>query len=557
MNFAEINHELNNEQAQTMVDSILNSGYYPDFVIDKDNFEILYQNDAAIELYGKQIGSKCYEVFCTRETVCMDCMLNFQGSSSINERYDETLDKNVKWHLNNIRWFDGREVVLAALISIGSFMDEVVSGKKNVGNQYDRRTLDALTRIPTYSKFYADVEHLIRSNKDRQYAIVTFDIEHFKSINDMYGMYVGDEVLKHIARVMSSYAVDDIICGRLHSDVFAFCMQYGKKGDIIRLIEKIRKQANVFQGEFKINIETSYGIYIIEDVEVPANLMCDRALMAEKTVKGNVLRFCAFYDEQYREEMLKISEMENDMEEALSNREFLMYLQPKYSLIDNSLCGAEVLCRWQHPKKGLIPPNDFIPLFERNGFILKLDEYMWEEACKTIRQWLDQGRKPMPLSINISRYHINHNDIEKVLMKLLDKYDLTTDALVLEITESMFMEDTTELGNVLEKLQERGFKIEVDDFGSGFSSLNLIRNISVDTIKIDRKFLDNDLATEKGRIVVNHTINMAKDLRLQVVAEGVETKAHLDFLKESKCDIAQGFFFAKPMPVEEFSKFIF
>lgn len=234
-----------------------------------------------------------------------------------------------------------------------------------------------------------------------------------------------------------------------------------------------------------------------------------------------------------------------------------MYLQPKFRLDTEALCGAEVLARWLHPSKGIIPPVDFIPLFEKNGFILKLDEYMWEEACKTLRKWIDEGREPIPLSVNISRYHIKHNNLEDVLMKLVKKYDIKPEYLHLEITESLFLDNPEELNRVLERLKKLGFFLEVDDFGSGYSSLNLIRNISVDTIKIDKDFLDSEIASEKGQIVVNHTIDMAKDLRLQVIAEGVETKAHVDFLKKSRCDIAQGYYFAKPMPLAEFMKFDF
>ena len=192
-----------------------------------------------------------------------------------------------------------------------------------------------------------------------------------------------------------------------------------------------------------------------------------------------------------------------------------------------------------------------------SNFILKLDEYMWEEACKTLRRWIDEGRTPIPLSVNISRYHIQHNDLENVLQEMLKKYDLSPKYLNLEITESLFLDKPEELNRVLVKLQSIGFKLEVDDFGSGFSSLNLIRNVSVDTIKIDKEFLDNEIASEKGKIVVNHTIDMAKDLKLQVVAEGVETREHVEFLRSSHCDIAQGFFFAKPMPITEFDKFDF
>jgi EAL domain-containing protein (putative c-di-GMP-specific phosphodiesterase class I) len=265
------------------------------------------------------------------------------------------------------------------------------------------------------------------------------------------------------------------------------------------------------------------------------------------------MNFCAFYDEQYRNEMLKTTEIEQDMNEALSGKQFLMYLQPKYNLETGKICGAEVLARWKHPVKGLIQPNDFIPLFERNGFILKLDEYMWEEACKTLADWRAQGKTPVPLSVNISRYHIKNNDLVSVWKKLIRKYNIPTSDLTLEITETFFY-DSSDLYDVLQRLQNMGFKLEVDDFGAGYSSLNMIRQIPVDTIKIDKDFLDKKLSTDKGKIVISHTIAMAKDLKLSVVAEGVETQEHVDFLKSSSCDIAQGFYFAKPMPLEDFNK---
>lgn len=554
-----MDNELNNEQAKTIVDSILNSSAFPNIVIDKSTFEIVYQNDKAIEIYGNKVGQECYKVFCTKETPCMGChMVTKFDRDIVTDKFDEILNREVKWKYSNIKWFDDRHVMLASLID---YDDKNTLLKQKLINDFnhdnDRKTLDGLTRIPNYSKFYEDVEHLIKSNLDKQYAVIIFDIDRFKSVNDMYGMYIGDEVLKHIAGALKELFGMEYLYARMHSDNFAICVDYEKRGDIIKVIEKVRKKVNSYEGEKLISLRTSYGIYLIEDRDVPVNLMCDRAMMAAKTIKGNIMKFCAFFDEQYRKDMLRVSEIEKDMNPALANHEFLMYLQPKYNLIDNSLCGAEVLCRWKHPEKGLIPPNDFIPLFEKNGFILKLDEYMWEEACKTIRGWIDEGRNPVPLSVNISRYHINHNDIEKVLLNLLKKYDLPTSALTLEITESLFLDKPDELNKVLNRLQKLGFKLEVDDFGSGFSSLNLIRNITVDTIKIDKEFLDSEIASEKGKIVVNHTISMAKDLHLQVIAEGVETEEHLEFLKQSKCDVAQGFFFAKPMSVEEFNKFIF
>lgn len=559
MNFGKTSGELNSDQAKVIIDSILNASTKAGVVIDKHTFEIMYENDEAIELLGDKLGANCYEVFCTKDIPCFDCPMSIlKNTPIIKTRWDELLDRNAKWQYTAIKWFDNKDAVLATLVDVADSAT-VIEAKSEVPSTVigDRRSLDTLTRIYNYSRFYADVQHVIMSNEDKNYAIVVFDIDRFKSINDIHGMLEGDEVLKQIGVILTDMFGREANYARMHSDMFAFCISYNKKLDIIKVIEKIRKKINSYTAEKPYSVGTSYGIYLVEDRMVPVNLMCDRAMMAARTIKGDIMKFCAFYDEQYRRDMLKTNEIERDMNPALEGGQFLMYLQPKYNISDSTLCGAEVLCRWLHPEKGLIPPNDFIPLFEKNGFILKLDEYMWECACKSIRKWLDEGRTPVPLSVNISRYHIKHNNVEKVLMDLLRKYNLTPSVLNLEITESLFLDNPEELNRVLARLQSLGFKLEVDDFGSGFSSLNLIRNITVDTIKIDKDFLDNEIATEKGQIVVRHTISMAKELKLQVIAEGVETEEHLDFLKKSECDIAQGYFFAKPMPIEEFEKFSF
>lgn len=559
MGFSIVENKIDTEIAMQIIDSILNVGYSASIVIDKNSYEIIYQNKRALDLVGDKINCLCHEVFCTNINPCRDCPLSgIADSSIISERYEKLFDDNTKWQYTNIEWFDDRDAVLATLLDVGDEQDIIaksISQKIAFGMDINKREADSLTRIPNYSQFYKNAENEIRKNTDKTYAIVVFDIDRFKSINDLYGMTRGDEALKHIGRVLKDIFGFNDNYARMHSDMFAFYISYDKKGEIIREIEKIRKRININDLEFDIN--TSYGIYLVGDRDVPINLMCDRAMMASRTIKENTMMFCSFYDEQYREEMLKTNEIERDMNKALLNNDFKMYLQPKYRLADGKLCGAEVLCRWQHPKKGIIPPMDFIPLFEKNGFILKLDEYMWEEACKTIKDWIDEGRYPIPLSVNISRYHIKHNDLESVLTSLINRYGLSSDLLTLEITESLFLDKPEELNRVLAGLHKLGFKLEVDDFGAGFSSLNLIRNISVDTIKIDKDFLDSEIASEKGKIVVNHTIDMAKDLQLQVIAEGVETREHVDFLKNSRCDIAQGYYFARPMPLSEFNKLCF
>lgn len=552
-------NEMNIDNAKCMIDSILNVGGCASLVVDRTSFEIIYENERAGEIFGDKVGSLCYEMFCTREMPCIDCpAMMLTGEPIIVDRYSELFESTVKWQLTTVKWFDNKDAVLMTLLDMGKDghdYSKSYAHKMEQGLEEEKRQTDSLTHIPNYSKFYASAENAFKYNPDKNYAIVVFDIDRFKGINDLYGMQQGDNALKLIADAMRELFALKENYARLHSDVFAFYYAYEKKGDIIKVIEKLRKL--IAGNDFEFDINTSFGVYLVEDRNVPVNLMCDRARMAGKTIKDNILKFCAFYDEQYRAEMLRTNEIEREMNKALAEEQFKMYLQPKYRLDDGVLCGAEVLCRWLHPEKGLIPPNDFIPLFEKNGFILKLDEYMWEQACKTLRVWLDAGRNPMPLSVNISRYHIQHNDLEAVFTRLLNKYKLTSDLLTLEITESLFLDKPEQLNEVLERLQTMGFKLEVDDFGSGFSSLNLIRNITVDTIKIDKDFLDNEIASDKGKIVVNHTISMAKDLHLQVIAEGVETKEHVDFLKNSRCDIAQGFYFAKPMPLEQFNQLSF
>ncbi len=541
--------QLNKVAGMDIIDSILNAGNRPSLVISRDTFEIIYQNKNALELFGDKVRLLCHEVFNAKEVPCLDCpIMNLSTKTDTKVRYNDIIGRTATWEFTNIAWINGKQEILATMVD-----NKTTDGMPVKEDEEDKR--DRLTDIPNHPKFYKNAEKTIFGNPEQSYAIIIFDIDKFKTINDLYGMSMGDEVLKHISNILKEVFAEEENYGRMHSDMFAFYITYSNKGEIIRQIEKIRKK--IYANNFDFDISTSYGIYLVQDLTVPVNLMCDRAMIANRTTKGNVLKFCAFYDEHYREDMLRANEIEIGMNKALENGDFKMYLQPKYRLSDGELCGAEVLCRWLHAEKGLIPPIDFIPLFEKNGFIIKLDEYMWELACKTLRNWIDEGRTPLPLSVNISRYHIKHNDLEVAFTNLIKKYNIPVELLTLEITESLFLDNPEELNRELIKLQNMGLKLEVDDFGTGFSSLNLIRNVSVDTIKIDKDFLDSEMASDKGKIVINHTIDMAKDLRLQVIAEGVETAEHVEFLKTSRCDIAQGFYFAKPMPLEEFNKLPF
>lgn len=438
---------------------------------------------------------------------------------------------------------------------IGTMKDVTDEIRTSAALQY-HRDFDSLTGAPNFEKFNEEVTRLFVWDNGHKHAMIVFDVERLKVINDLQGMRIGDLVLIHIADALHQLVMSPDCYCRMHSDVFCVCVMYETKGDIIRFIERLKKKIET--NEFSFDVKTSYGVFLPDaEAEMPINLMCDRASLAMKSIKYNAMQFCAFYDEEYRNEMVKNSRIEAEMEQALKDRQFMMFLQPKYNLEDGEIVGAEVLARWNHPDRGMIRPDDFIPLFEKNGFILKLDEYMWEEACKAIKSWHDAGRKRFPVSVNVSRYHIHNHRIESILQSLLTRYELTPQDLSLEITETMFFGNASELYSLLHRLQDMGFRLEVDDFGAGYSSLNMLRNIPADVIKIDKSFLDDTLTSEKGKIVIRHTIAMAKELQLQIIAEGVETMEHVDFLKNSKCDVAQGFYFARPMPLEEFNKLNF
>ena len=438
---------------------------------------------------------------------------------------------------------------------IGTMKDVTDEIRTSAALRY-HRDFDSLTGAPNFEKFNEEVTRLLVWDNGHKHAMIVFDVERLKVINDLHGMRIGDLVLIHIADALNQLVQSPDCYCRMHSDVFCVCVMYETKGDIIRFIERLKKKIET--NEFSFEVKTSYGVFLPDsEAEMAINLMCDRASLAMKSIKYNAMQFCAFYDEEYRNEIVKNSRIEAEMEQALQEHQFLMFLQPKYNLEDGEIVGAEVLTRWNHPTKGMIRPDDFIPLFEKNGFIIKLDEYMWEEACKAIQGWHREGRKRFPVSVNVSRYHIHNHRIEKILQNLLDRYELTPQDLSLEITETMFFGNASELYSLLQRLQDMGFRLEVDDFGAGYSSLNMLRNIPADVIKIDKSFLDDTLTSEKGKIVIRHTIAMAKELQLQIIAEGVETMEHVDFLRNSKCDVAQGFYFAKPMPLDEFNKLNF
>ena len=285
--------------------------------------------------------------------------------------------------------------------------------------------------------------------------------------------------------------------------------------------------------------------------------MYDRADMARKSIKGANGNGIAYFDTVMRNQILRERKIENQMDEALASNQFKVYLQPKYSLKTLQPVGAEALVRWLHPEKGLIPPAEFIPLFEKNNFVIKLDFFMFESICKQQRMWMAQGLSPLLISVNFSRKHLSHSDFAENLMAVVKKYDVPPDCLELEVTESAVFDNIDVLASVFKALNDFGFKISIDDFGTGYSSLNLLKELPVDVLKMDKEFFNETTLSRRGEKVVESVIQMAHSLDIKVVAEGVETQDQIDFLKKIGCDIIQGYYFAKAMPVEDFACLVY
>ncbi|WP_131043936.1 EAL domain-containing protein, partial [Clostridioides difficile] len=418
---------------------------------------------------------------------------------------------------------------------------------------------DPLTGADSIDKFKINSNKLFAKNNPEEYALFYIDVDKFKYINDMFGYDMGNDTLIHISNTIASELKEDEIFARVSADHFVLLIKYKTDDDIKTRLNNIYNKVQILSNP-KINyykLILDCGIYKISKSDNDINTIMDRANTARKTIKGGHKNSFAFYDKEMHKKILKEKEIENSMVDALNNGEFIVYFQPKYSLSDYQIIGAEALVRWDNPQKGLIPPIEFIPVFERNGFIVNIDFYVFEEVCKKIREWMDEGQKVVPISVNLSRMHfVNSNFIEKFKL-IVDKYKIPTRLIELELTETAVLDNIEGLLDTMNNLKEKGFVISMDDFGTGYSSLNLLKELPVDILKLDRAFFTEKDESNNEKIVISNVIKMAKELKMKVISEGVETISQVEFLKQIGCDMVQGYLFSKPMPVKEFEKIAF
>ena len=388
-------------------------------------------------------------------------------------------------------------------------------------------------------------------------ALVLFDILKFKVINDMLGYERGNLVLQQVAQLLwKKLAKNERFC-RSAADNFVLLLNFTDRRELrqrlAQLLSDIRRDCTV--SESCIMVEGACGVYEITET-VPFYIAMDRAHLALENAKRASTEAIQFYDEKYRRRILTERQLENSMEQALADGSFELVLQPKFDFHTQKMQGAEALVRWNLSDRGLVRPDDFIPLFEKNGFILKLDMFILEKVVQLLAKWRQEGKQHVPVAVNFSRLHLNDSRYIPQMSRTVDTYHVPRRLIEVELTESVILNNRELAQNVIRGLHNKGFSVAMDDFGSGYSSLNVLKSLQFDSIKLDKEFLNGCEQDPTARKVIRGAVEMIKSIGAKVIAEGVETAEQAEFLQAIGCDLAQGYYFSRPLPVEEFEKLL-
>lgn len=525
---------------------MLNNGYEDLEIIDvkssfhSECFAFAKDNEELFRIIGKSL--LCY----SNNNALTSAFTSISGGSGTTEA-NKFVENYLVWIIGGILIILGAVFVVVCLSSFRT---------RHVAD------IDPLTGGRSKRKFFEDAKKLLKKSDPEKWAVVLFDIDKFKFVNDRLGYDEGNRMLERLHKTVSDHLDRDEIFARMSDDNFVMAVKNATDNELTSRINDIFTEFDRRNSLFvKYPVVFSAGICRLNQCmhesrhgDVDINAAIDRCKIAKSTLKGTHYSSIAFYDGSIRDKALREKDYESVMPSALKRREFQCYLQPKYGLRSRNIEGAEALIRWNSPEFGFISPGDFIPIAEKNGFVVELDFFILEEVCRAMRHWLDEGKKPVVVSVNQSRLHLNYDDYIWRLREIVDKYDIPYEYIELELTESVFTENAEKLLKIMHKLHEIGFKLSLDDFGSGYSSLNMLKDIPVDVVKIDKEFFNDTMNTQKGRAVISTVVDLAKNLDMDVISEGVETREQVDFLTEIHCAMVQGYYFAKPMPISEFEK---
>ncbi|MFL8675511.1 EAL domain-containing protein [Clostridioides sp. GD02404] len=461
-----------------------------------------------------------------------------------------------------IDWEDDKPIYLLIYSDVTKLVKQNEIIEKNNKELKELAFIDPITGGMNRTKFNITVKEVIEQSPSDTYTLIWLNMQKFKLINDSAGNIAGDKLLKYIYNCINEHLHEGELVTRIFADNFILLFKNNQE-DITSRLNSIVKYINKFNdnADYKYMLYFTAGAYVIHDTSLDITNIQDRANVAckaTKNIENHGLCICNFYSKTDKEKLILEKSIENRMYEALEKREFQVYLQPKLELSNQTICGAEALVRWILPVGKIIPPNEFIPLFEKNGFIVQLDLYVFEEVCKTLRRWIDCGLNTINISVNMSRYHFSFKNFINSYKEIAQKYDIPPNLIEIEITETIVFEDVKVFSEIINEIHKYGFKCSIDDFGSGYSSINMLKDIYVDTIKLDGAFFKSErLDSERERDIIISIIELAKKLKMTTVAEGIETSFQKDFLQEIKCDMLQGYIFSRPLPIEDFEKQLF
>ncbi len=414
-----------------------------------------------------------------------------------------------------------------------------------------RSTHDALTGALNRDSFYEEARRILDENPEIDYVMVCCNIKGFKLINDVFGVDKGDELLVRCADTIRDKITSGAAFARLEADRFAVLLPKSRYSEELFMTGMNQISHSLDNSQYRMVILA--GVYDIFDRDVPIVGMCDGAFLAIDSIKDSFKNSIAYYGDMLRREYMSEQKILAEFETALQTGQFAMFLQPVVT-VDGRTTLCEALVRWIHPDKGIIAPPSFIPLLEKTGYIYKLDQYIWEQAVRRLAYWSTLDHEELSISVNISVKDFYYIDIYETLVSYVEKYHVDPARLKLEITESIFMTEKERQIDILSSLKEYGFLIEIDDFGSGYSSLNMLKEVPADILKMDMAFLTMDKNINRGRKIVNTIITLAKALGMMVVIEGVENEDQLNYLKGTGADYLQGYYFNKPLPVKKFEE---
>lgn len=416
---------------------------------------------------------------------------------------------------------------------------------------------DALTGIHNMNGFIHETECIFKKYPEDSYAIIKFGIKNFRYINRVHGYGVGDQVLRNIAKNLQKTCNVGETCARIEKDIFAAAYRFSTKDELMYRIEhKVRAKLIDRRISRKIHMDICFiaGIYVPQDIQHEHVIdMLDKALIAQQAVPKNVTGSKLIY---YKDSMMNSMIQKNELLEAAApamlEDEFKLYIQPQFDIRTHEIISGEALCRWKKQDGTLVQPNDFIPAFEEYGLIINFDFHMLEVLCKQMRTWIDQGLHLKPISINQSRLHIGYENYLENFCATVDRYQIPHDYIAFELTESAFVEQQDEMVELAAQLHKRGFQLAIDDFGTGYASLNFLSVVSADILKIDKCLLDGIEDKQRSRTIIEKTIELAHEIDMTVICEGIETEEQLEYLSRIGCDIGQGYLIGRPMEAMQF-----